>query len=557
MKKMQAWMALVVGLVACLGTAYAAYLLADYSWNQVVDYRGPYWSTELPQSAAAGEETTKGLTVFVIVDGLREDVSREMPTLQRLRSRGFDAVVRTAQPSLSFPNWTTLMSGAPQRVSGVTTNWFEGKAPVETLVDVTLASGKTLAVSAPTDFQQLYDVERTPHTYLRDWVEGEYMTDDIVDNAIELARKADPDLLVVHFPDVDEAGHAYGGSSQQYREMALRIDADLARLVEALQDATTSFVVASDHGHIDTGGHGGPETVATDVPAVFTGPAVRIGQGRGAQAQVAPTVAALAGLPIPRHALDAPLDITVGSAAWVQASDSQQFHAYDAYIRAVSPGPVKTSDLESGTSARRAFARATENRLAAERSGRLPVALGVATLCLLALVVVGIASRKALLAALAGAAVYYAAWNGSYFILHGYRWSLSSFNSESQLKSFLNGRMTDAVIAGLLAVVVGVLVYLWLARPEAMKPTMAMGVGVATVLAVQATLGMQVAWYLWYWGASVSWVIPDLALGFKYDLDLIQLTGLGAAALLGPLVGLLIARMSRPRITAGAGAEPA
>jgi hypothetical protein len=69
-----------------------------------------------------------------------------------------------------------------------------------------------------------------------------------------------------------------------------------------------------------------------------------------------------------------------------------------------------------------------------------------------------------------------------------------------------------------------------------------LALGVATVLVVQATLAMQVAWYLWQWGASVSWYIPDLMWGFKYDLDLIQLTALGGAALVAPLLTFLVGR---------------
>jgi hypothetical protein len=149
-------------------------------------------------------------------------------------------------------------------------------------------------------------------------------------------------------------------------------------------------------------------------------------------------------------------------------------------------------------------------------------------------------------AALAGTAGYYLVYEGLYFVVHGYRWSLSSFNSEDFLKPFLNGRMTDAVIAGVVAAAVAADIYL-ATRREPKRPRGEylpgwLALGVATVLVVQASIGLQVAWYLWYWGASVSWYIPDLALGFKYDLDLIQLTGLGAAALLAPAVTYLVGR---------------
>jgi len=551
--KVRAWVALALGLLVCLAAAYAAYTLADYSWNQVVDYRGPYAKQQIPATVDPVQEAypattppVPGRVVFVIVDGLREDVSRTMPNLQSLRAHGYDAVVRTSQPSLSFPNWTTLMSGAPQRISGVTTNWFEERVPVETLVDVALAANRTVAVSAPTDFEMLYGVDRVGNVFLRDWTEGEYMTGEIVDHAISLTRESSASLVIVHFPDIDEAGHAFGGASKQYEETALKVDADLGRLVTALQGPNTTFVVAADHGHIDTGGHGGPETIVTEVPAVFAGPRVTLGKGTGTQDQVAPTVALLAELPAPRNATGLPLTLVGESAEDALRFDAQQVYAYEAYTRAIAPGPINTADLSDAASARRLFEKATDTRLASERGSRLPIALALAAGCVVAFVVVGILSWRALVAALAGTLAYYVVWDGSYFLLHGYRWSLSSFNSEALLKGFLNGRMIDAVIAGVVAALVAALTYLLTRKPplraEGEYLSGWLALGVATVVVAQATLGLQVAWYLWQWGASVSWFIPDLAMGFKYDLDLIQLTGLGAAAVLAPVVTFLVGR---------------
>ena len=564
--RMRGWMALAVGLLVCMAAAYGAYTLANYSWTQVVDYRGPYASAALPagEDPLAGVVTTGGarpLMVYVIVDGLREDVSRVMPTLNMLRAHGFDAVVRTSQPSLSFPNWTTLLSGAPQRISGVTTNWFTGRVPVETIIDTALQAKRTVAVSAPTDFDMLFGVKRTGHVFLRDWTKGEYMTGGIVDNAIRLSAEASPTLLVVHFPDVDEAGHASGGASKAYRDTALRVDRDLARLVAALEGPETTFVVTSDHGHIDTGGHGGPEDVVTKVPAVFAGPDVRPGTGEGTQDQVAPTVALLADLPAPRNATGVPLDLTALPRSGAGRFTAQQVAAFGAYTAAVTGPPAKpNTELLTVEGARAAFDRATTARLARERSARLPMALALAAACVLAIVGVGVLSWRALTSALAGTGAYYLVYEGLFFVVHGYRWSLSSFNSEEFLKPFLNGRMTDAVIAGVVAAFVAGVVYLFTRR----RPRRARGeflsgwlaLGVATVLVVQATIGLQVAWYLWFWGASVTWFIPDLAMGFKYDLDLIQLTGLGAAALLAPVVTWLLGRYHPVRRSSGPSAGP-
>ena len=64
----------------------------------------------------------------------------------------------------------------------------------------------------------------------------------------------------------------------------------------------------------------------------------------------------------------------------------------------------------------------------------------------------------------------------------------------------------------------------------------------ATLLVILGTLAVQVAWFLWRWGAAVTWMLPDFRWAFKYDLDLVQMTAVGASVLLAPLVTYLIGR---------------
>ena len=73
---------------------------------------------------------------------------------------------------------------------------------------------------------------------------------------------------------------------------------------------------------------------------------------------------------------------------------------------------------------------------------------------------------------------------------------------------------------------------------------------------MQATLAMQVAWYYWWYGFDISWVLPDFMWAFKADLDMVQATALGAAALLAPLVTYLVGRYHPrvARVSGGGGA---
>ncbi|MDF1541594.1 MAG: alkaline phosphatase family protein [Anaerosomatales bacterium] len=552
MRRSVAWMAGALALAVCVAGAYGAYLLAGYSWDQVVSYETPFGDYDRPwalDTVPAGVATPADAprAVLVIVDGLRADTTQEMPGYQTLRQYGADMIAVTPQPSLSYPTWTTILSGASPDISGVTTNWFEGAVPVETLIDSALAAGLTVAVSAPDDFVTLYSAERAQATYFDAWAK-EYLSDVYVDRAIELVTRADPALLVVHLPDVDEAGHAYGGGSPQYTEMAQRIDGEILRLVQALQDDRTLFVVAGDHGHIDAGGHGGWESVVRQVPALFIGQASSLEREPISQTDIAPTIAAYLGIPVPAHAEGSVLtELLVPGAVSPGVDDEHALRFAEIYLAALGAPEAVPAAGASAESVAVALDNARAERLAAERRDRLPMALGLGATAVIALLALFTLSWRAGVAATAGTFAYYLAYNGLYFVVHGYRWSLSAFNDEALVQQFFYLRMVEAAIAGLVAVAVAAIIYPLL-RAEPMSPRVGgylggwLALGPATVLAVMATLALQVAWFLWAYGAEVVWRLPDLRWGFKYDLDLIQATAVGATALVAPLVTYLIGR---------------
>lgn len=528
----------------CVAVGYAAYILADRSWESVVAYQSPYTSLELPEGESGRPIADR--VVLVIVDGLRLDVSRQvMPTLDALRRNGADFELNATQPSLTSPNRTTILSGAEPWMSGVVTNWHEGAAPVETLFDTARRAGAVAVAIGPTDLETLYGVEdKCVATYLREW-DGDYLSGRFVDETIRLTEKHEPRLVVVHLPDIDEVGHEAGGTSSEYAGIATRVDEDLRRLVEALQAPLTSFVVVADHGHIDSGGHGGWEREVTAVPGVLTGPSVLTDRGVRAQAQIAPTVARLAGIPAPRHSLSQPLygdaiDRSAVGAGTLGILDDQG--GKDAAARQA---------IGEGVDAAKEVADAMEARLVRDRGERLPAALAIAVGALLAIAVVGAASWRALVSASIGTLVYYATYNTLFFLVHGYRWSLSSFNSEELIESWMNLRLIETAVCGMLAVLVAGVVYPLLR--QAAKPSRGsylagwLALGPATILVLLATLALQVAWFVWAWGIFPEWGLPDLKWGFKYDLDLVQATALGFSAVLAPLVTWLVGRY-HPRV---------
>ncbi len=539
------WVTLVLVLCVCAAAAVAAYRLAGVSWDNVVSYRSPYVQAELP--AARGGSAVASRTVVVIVDGLRYDASRDMKTLESLRSYGADLKLTAPQPSLSYPNWTTLLSGAPPSVSGVVTNWHEGAAPVETLFDTARRAGVSTVFSGPEDFEQLYGVKsKTTATFMKKWDE-QYLSGEYIDAALRMARERHPRLIIVHLPDVDEAGHSNGGGSAAYADTVARVDGDLGRLVNGLQDGSTTFLITADHGHIDHGGHGGWEPEVVGVPCVVAGQGVRVGAGDGRSEQVASTVALFAGIASPRFSTAPPLSV-IGTppANGVQANDDELAAFESAYIDIVinpAPGVELARPTDTGTGG---VTEARKTRLDYDRGQRLTYGLAFMFAAFVVAAAILLVSRPAAGAAFAGVVGYYAVYNGLFFLVHGYRWSLSAFNSEDLIGQWMNMRIVEAAVALLVGAAIAGMVYPLLRdHPKGPRGAFLAGwltLGPTVALAVIATFAVQVGWFIWAWGITPTWDLPDLKWAFKYDLDLVQVTAVGFAALLAPLVTYLVGR---------------
>lgn len=544
------WLTLTGLLLVCAALGYGAYVLAGYSWDQVAGYRSPY--LDLPDPKAVTMTATEPLAarvVLVVVDGLREDAARQMSTLNNVQAYGSDFSLVVSEPSLSYPNWTTILSGARPHVSGVTTNWHEGRVAVPTVLDLAIAAGKTTAVVGPKDLSALYGVERADAAQLRDWPKGGYVGGMMVDDALVLLEQMDPALLLLHIPDVDEAGHRSGGVSAEYMEVVRRVDADLSRLVVGAQDDRTAFVFVSDHGHIDSGGHGGWEEDVVRVRLVMGGAGVALDSGEGRLEDVAPTVSALMGVAPPAYSEG---EVLVSALATlppeaVKGAAAQRARFARMYVEELGG---TAEDMNPGEEAA-AMAAAESAFLRRGRDGRLLAGSAVALACLAVFGLIGAASRPALLAATVGAVAYTAIYNVLFFVIHGYHWSLSAFNTEDMIGSFMNGRLAEAAAATLAGALFAGVVYPYFrvdpksARGEHLPGWLSLGP--ATALCVLALLGLQVAWYIWAWGSEVTALLPDLKWGFKYNLDLVQATAVGFAALLTPLVTTAVG-LYHPRV---------
>ncbi len=368
---------LVLGVIGAIqaGRAGASFM---YDLEQVE----PALAREAPQLEISGSPRLARRVFLVIADGLRHDRSYELPFLDELRRRGVDAEATAHYPTWSRPNYVAILTGVPPLASGVRTNHHFTPVLLDSLMDRARQAG--LSVASATDYEVL------PRVFLRrrgaasrepilidldERAESDFAQDPESQAGVRApaadftspfddARYAPwpggfseagaalaagrADLVVLLVGAADAAGHEHGGDSEEYRHAALDVDRALARVLGGVDLEQDAVVVVADHGHTGSGGHGGLEPEVTSVPLVLAGAGIARG-GTVEDARlidVAPTVAALLGIPAPGHGLG----VTLTGALAVDRATSTRYLLADlrrlAVTRSIVAGAVDAAEID-------------------------------------------------------------------------------------------------------------------------------------------------------------------------------------------------------------------
>ncbi|MFJ8487937.1 alkaline phosphatase family protein [Streptomyces sp. NPDC094038] len=212
----------------------------------------------------------------------------------------------------SGPGWSSVLTGVWPDRHGVTGNDFAG-ADYTRHPDFLSRAGAArpgLRTAAVVSWPELVHrgvlgpaIGRRVH---HDGESDGYTTaDDLVARtALRWLTEHDPDLVFVYFGATDEAAHATGPLSAAYDAALLAQDTHLGRLLAAL-DARPSgerwtVLVTTDHGHLDTGGHGGDTRAEREVFVVLAEPGTPAGTRLDSPrlVDIAPTVLDRLGIPV-------------------------------------------------------------------------------------------------------------------------------------------------------------------------------------------------------------------------------------------------------------------
>uniref|UniRef100_A0A674ILB2 GPI ethanolamine phosphate transferase 1 n=1 Tax=Terrapene triunguis TaxID=2587831 RepID=A0A674ILB2_9SAUR len=301
--------------------------------------------------------------VLFIADGLRADTLYELddngtPQAPYLRNiieyKGSWGVSHTHVPTESRPGHVALIAGFYEDVSAVAKGWKENPVEFDSVFN---ESKYTWSWGSPDILPMFAKGASGDHVYTycytaekedfgaQDATKLDTWVFDHVKNFFRAARSnqtlfskvnEEKVVLFLHLLGIDTNGHAHRPNSREYKDNIRKVDEGINDIVSMLEDfygndGKTAFILTSDHGMTDWGSHGAGHPSETLTPLIAWGAGVNYPQKvtfqffedeflKGitflfAQADIAPLMASLIGVPFPLNSVGIlPLDYLNNSA---------------------------------------------------------------------------------------------------------------------------------------------------------------------------------------------------------------------------------------------------
>ena len=239
-------------------------------------------------------ENLPGIRHFVVIgcDGMSPDgiEHAQTPVMHGLMERGsFSLHARAVLPTVSSPNWASMIMGAGPEQHGVTSNeWETNKFEIDPIVRGPGGMFPTIfgviREQKPTAYQAVFhDWDGFGRLFERasvNQIEHPEGPTNTIDRAILALKEHHPDFTFIHLDHVDHAGHTFGWKSPEYYAAVEVADRLIGQVVDALKQHgmgdDTVLLITADHGGKGTH-HGGFTMEEIEIPWILTGPGVKRG----------------------------------------------------------------------------------------------------------------------------------------------------------------------------------------------------------------------------------------------------------------------------------------
>ena len=211
----------------------------------------------------------------------------DAPVLHDLQKRGaFTLHARGVMPTVSSPNWASMIMGAGPEQHGILSNeWKLGQTEFTPVcVD---AQGRfptifgLLRQQRPSAeiaiFHEWKDFARLVEPNAPSIIENGKTAEETIDRAIAYLKTHRPDLLFVHLDLIDHAGHGAGHMTPEYLASIHEADALTGKLLKAISMEESVVIVTADHGGVGKK-HGGNTMSELEIPWLACGVGVHSGE---------------------------------------------------------------------------------------------------------------------------------------------------------------------------------------------------------------------------------------------------------------------------------------
>lgn len=251
--------------------------------------------------------------ILVVLDGLAYETAQQcMGFLQGLTEQGRATLykVQCELPSMSRPLYEAILTGVTPVDSGIVHNQIIRNSDQQSVFSIARQAGLTTGAAAYHWFSELYN--RCPYDAVRDrftddpeqliqhgifYHQDTYPDSHLFLDAEWLRLNHDPDFLLVHPMNIDDAGHRAGFDSDHYRNTARHSDTYLSTHLQVWIKEGYQILVTADHGMNVDKSHGGTLDEERDVPLFVLGDGFSHDPaGQPSQLELCGTVCELLGL---------------------------------------------------------------------------------------------------------------------------------------------------------------------------------------------------------------------------------------------------------------------
>jgi len=250
----------------------------------------------LPAKESAPGYTPTRHLVFIGLDGWGGAyVSRaDMPTVKRMMAGGASSLdMRSVMPSISWPNWMALFSGAPPEL-----NDQDQFPTIFTLVENDNQTGSSVFFHEWNELRKISPDGSIEKLRIR----SNHESAELI--ARYIAEKK-PVFTAVAFNEPDSTGHSKRWGSAAYSAKLAELDSFIGIIEQAVKDAgiydSTVFILSADHGGA-LWGHGFNSSRHRRIPLVIYGSNIKEGYSIPSPLSICdidPTMAAVLGLEVP------------------------------------------------------------------------------------------------------------------------------------------------------------------------------------------------------------------------------------------------------------------